>query len=101
MRKVNWKATEKAAIELKRKVKSLASATSYLQDRPEVGYFVDNISKNKVKLKECKISTLRRYVSLLDRYYFLVSSQVDKQYILDKKIEIELEISIREQIKKE
>ena len=39
---------------------------------------------------------MRRYVKLLDTFYFLVTSEKDKKKILDKKIEIENELNSRE-----
>lgn len=56
----------------------------------------DNISKNMVLIKDCKSSSLRRYVKLLDNFYYLVTKETDKQKILDKKIEIESELNSRE-----
>lgn len=95
MKRTNWKAIEKQMTELKRKAKNMAAATAYLTNKPEKGYFIDNISKNTVKISDCKSSTLRRYVGLLDKYYYLAVTPTDKQYFLDKKIEIESELNSR------
>lgn len=56
----------------------------------------DNISKNIVKISECKSSTLRRYIKLLDNFYYLVTSQKDREQILKKKIEVETELNNRD-----
>ena len=97
MRRTNWKNIEKQTTDLKRKIKHVQNASDYLAERPEEGYFIDNISKKKVKISECKESTLRRYLTSLDKYYYLVSSIGDKNFILEKKIEIENELEKRAQ----
>jgi hypothetical protein len=89
MRKVNWKKIVKSTKDLKRKVKNLSTVGDYLKDRPGEGLFKDNISKNIVHIDKAKSSSLRRYVKLLDSYYYIVSSASDKEWILSKKIEIE------------
>jgi hypothetical protein len=95
-RKVNWFNMEKAAKDLKRKVKNISAASDYLKDRPETGLFKDNISKNIIEIKKAKSSSLRRYVKLLDNYYYLISSQADREWLLSKKIEIETELNSRD-----
>jgi hypothetical protein len=87
---------EKAAKDLKRKVKNISAASNYLKDRPESGLFKDNISKNIIEIKKAKSSSLRRYVKLLDNYYYLISSQADRDWLLSKKIEIETELNSRD-----
>jgi hypothetical protein len=87
---------EKAAKDLKRKVKNISAASDYLKDRPETGLFKDNISKNIIEIKKAKSSSLRRYVKLLDNYYYLITSQADRDWLLSKKIEIETELNSRE-----
>lgn len=96
MKRVNWSNFESNAKALTRNVKNLKAAGDYLKDMPPEGYMRDNISKNLVKIKDCKSSSLRRYVKLLDNFYYLVSSQTDKTLILNKKVEIENELSTRE-----
>jgi hypothetical protein len=95
-RKVNWFNMEKASKDLKRKVKNISAASNYLKDRPESGLFKDNISKNIIEIKKAKSSSLRRYVKLLDNYYYLISSQADRDWLLSKKIEIETELNSRD-----
>jgi hypothetical protein len=95
-RKVNWFNMEKAAKDLKRKVKNISSASDYLKDKPETGLFKDNISKKIIVIKEAKSSSLRRYVKLLDNYYYLITSQADRDWLLSKKIEIESELNSRD-----
>lgn len=96
MRRVNWQSVEKQTKDLKRKIKNVKSAASYLENKPEKGYFIDNMANNKlVEISKCKSSTLRRFLKSLDKYYYLVSSQVDKDFILEKKIEIETELNAR------
>lgn len=96
MRKVNWKKVEKSTKDLKRKVKNLSAVGDYLKDRPGSGLFKDNISKNIVYIEKAKSSSLRRYVKLLDNYYYTVSSSSDKEWILSKKIEIETVLNGRD-----
>lgn len=95
MRRVNWSNAEKQAKDLKRKIKNVQNASSYLANKPELGFFIDNMSGKTVKIIECKSSTLRRFIKSLDKYYYLVSSQTDKDFILQKKIEIETELNKR------
>lgn len=96
MRRVNWNNVSKSAKSVKQSVKNLQAASEYLSKLPEEGYMLDNISKNVVKIKDCKSSSLRRYVSLLDKYYYLVNAQADRDMILEKKVEIEKELNTRE-----
>ena len=56
----------------------------------------DNISKNHVLIKDCKSSSLRRYVKLLDNFYYLANTEKIKNTILSKKIEVENELNSRE-----
>jgi hypothetical protein len=95
-RKINWGNVEKSAKDLKRKIKNLSAAGEYLKDKPELGYFKDNISKNTIKIVEAKSSSLRRYLKIIDNFYYLVTSNEDRQYLLNKKIEIETELNARE-----
>jgi hypothetical protein len=96
MRKVNWSTVEKQTKDLKRKIKNIQAASDYLKDRPEEGYFKDNISKNMVKIIDAKSSSLRRYVKVIDKYYDLVTSPSERKFLLDKKVEIESELNTRE-----
>ena len=100
-RKINWKNFEKQAKAQERKVKNLQGAGDYLKDRPEKGYFVDNISKNVVKISDAKSSSLRRYLKVIDNYYYLITSTEDKNYLLEKKVEIETELNHRDDAIKE
>jgi len=76
-------------------VKNIASLGKFLEEIPEEGYFVDNISKNKLRIENCKSSSLRRYVKLLDNFYYLITSPSDREKILNKKIELETELENR------
>jgi len=95
-RKTNWKNVEKTNKALLRKIKNMSGLSEYLADRPGDGYFKDNISKNIIKISDAKSSSLRRYVKLLDDYYYVVTSTEDKNYLLNKKIEIETELNSRD-----
>jgi hypothetical protein len=95
-KRVNWKNVENSSKDLRRKVKNALAAAEYLKSKPGPGIFIDNISKKEVVIKDVKSSSLRRYVKLLDNYYYLITSPTDRKYILDKKIEIERELNIRE-----
>ena len=62
------------AKDLRRKVKNAMAAAEYLKSKPGPGIFIDNISKKEVIIKDAKSSSLRRYVKLLDNYYYLITS---------------------------
>jgi hypothetical protein len=100
-RKVNWKNIEKSVKSQQRKIKNLQAAGDYLKNRPEKGYFIDNISKNPVKIIDAKSSSLRRYLKVIDNYYYLITSREDKNYLLEKKVEIETELNHRDDAIKE
>ena len=95
-RKVNWSNMEKSMKDLKKRIKDVTLAGDYLKDRPEPGYFRDNISKKIVEIKTAKSSTLRRFVKLLDKYYYLITAKADRDWLLAKKIEIETELNGRD-----
>jgi hypothetical protein len=88
-RKINWFNMEKSSKDLKRKVKNVKAAGDYLKDKPDSGRFKDNISKKIIEIEKAKSSSLRRYVKLLDSYYYLITSKEDRDWLLSKKIEIE------------
>ena len=96
MNKKKWAGIEKNAKTLKKNVKNLAAASEYLKNVPEEGYMLDNISKNVVEIKTCKSSSLRRYVKLLNNYFYLMNTEADRTRILKKKIEVEKELNGRE-----
>lgn len=96
MKKTNWAAMEKSAKLIKKNVKNLQQAGEFLREFPEDGYMRDNISKNLIEIKTAKSSSLRRYVKLLENFYYLVSSENEKEKILKKKIEIEAELNTRD-----
>jgi hypothetical protein len=87
---------EKSIKDVKKRIKDISSAGDYLKDRPEPGYFKDNISKKIIEIKETKSSTLRRFVKLMDKYYYLITAQSDREWILNKKIEVETELNGRD-----
>jgi len=95
-KRVNWVSVDKSAKDLRKKVKNATDAAEYLKSKPGVGKFIDNISKREIIIKDAKSSSLRRYVKLLDGYYYLITSPTDRQYILDKKIELEHELNSRD-----
>lgn len=96
MKKTNWSAMEKSAKLIKRNVKNIQQAGEFLKDFPEPGYMRDNISKNLIEIKNAKSSSLRRYVKLLENFYYLITSENDKEKVLNKKIEIEAELNTRD-----
>lgn len=96
MKRTNWSALEKSAKLIKKNVKNLQQAGEFLREFPEEGYMRDNISKNLIKIKEAKSSSLRRYIKLLENFYYLVTSESDRKKILNKKIEIENELNTRD-----
>jgi len=87
---------EKSIKDVKKRIKDISGAGDYLKDRPEPGYFKDNISKKIIEIKETKSSTLRRFVKLMDKYYYLITAQSDREWILNKKIEVETELNGRD-----
>jgi hypothetical protein len=95
-KKTNWKNVEKSNKALLRKIKNMSGLSEYLSDKPQDGYFKDNISKNIIKISDAKSSSLRRYIKLLDDYYYIVTSTEDRNYLLNKKIEIETELNGRD-----
>jgi hypothetical protein len=97
-RKVNWYNMEKAQKDLKRKVKNITMAGDYLKDKPGKGMFKDNISKNVIEIDKAKTSSLRRYIKLLDNYFYLVTSKNDRDWILGKKVEIETVLNNRDDV---
>ena len=56
----------------------------------------DNISKKIIEISKAKSSSLRRYVKLMDNFYYLITAQADREWILSKKIELETELNSRE-----
>lgn len=96
MKRTNWQSVEKSAKLIKKNVKNLQQAGEFLREFPEEGYMRDNISKNLIEIKTAKSSSLRRYIKLLDNFYYLVTSETEKQKILNKKIEIENELNTRD-----
>ena len=118
MNRVNWHAMEKATKTIKKNHKSLQKAGALLKNFPGPGQMTDwkmlpvknedgtdkldpigKVIKEKtivfVNIKDCKSPALRRYVSMLNTCYYLVTAEADKKRILDKKIEIESELNIR------
>lgn len=110
MAKMNWNNFEKNAKGIKKNIKNLKAAGEYLKEIPSEGYMSEYklVSKEtetgeKIKerqkvvslIKDCKSSTLRRYIKSLDNFYYLVTSQTDRDTILKKKIEIEKELNSR------
>lgn len=96
MKSVNWGNVEKSTKLAKKQVKNIQLVSEYLKNLPEKGKMLDNISKNVVEIKDCKSSSLRRYIKLLDNYYYIVNTEKDRNMILSKKIEIETELNGRE-----
>jgi hypothetical protein len=95
MRKVNWSIVEKQSKDIKKKVKNIQLAGEYLNDKPQKGYFKDNISKNMISILVAKSSSLRRYVKVIDKYYDLITSPSERKFLLEKKVEIETELNKR------
>lgn len=94
--KNNWKNVEKTAKLVKKNVKNIQAIGDYLSNLPGEGFMRDNISKNVFAIKDCKSSSLRRYIKLLDNYYYIVTTEKDRKLVLNKKIEIETELNNRE-----
>ena len=82
MKKTNWAAMEKSAKLIKKNVKNLQQAGEFLREFPEDGYMRDNISKNLIEIKTAKSSSLRRYVKLLENFYFKCYVYLQRNIIL-------------------
>jgi len=95
MKKTNWSSVEKSAKIIKKNVKNTKQVKEFLDNYPAEGYMRDNISKKQLAIAECKSSSLRRYIKLLENFYYLSMDQSEKARILTKKIEIEIEIAKR------
>jgi hypothetical protein len=95
-RKVNWAIMEKSTKDLKKKIKNVVAAGEYLKDKPEPGYFKDNMSKKIIKIEDAKSSTLRRVIKLVDKFYYLITAQEDRDWLLNKKIELETVLNSRD-----
>ena len=95
MARTNWNSLNKSAKLVKKNVKNLQQAGELFKEFPPDGFMRGNMSKKLVEIKKCKSSSLRRYIKLLDNFYYLVTSQADKEKILKKKIEIEKELNNR------
>lgn len=80
---------------LLQRIKNTKGVGEFLTNLPNEGEMRDNISKNVVKISDCKDSTLRRYEKLLKKYYQLVETPNDRKIISDKLNEIILEINKR------
>lgn len=95
MRK-RWAAVEKRQKSLLQQLKNTKGVSEFFSNLPEKGYMLDNFSKNMVKLSECKSSTLRRYDKLLTKYYHLVKKPEERKVISDKQLEVQEELSTRD-----
>ena len=87
-----WKQMEKQAAYLKKTVKTFGALESFLSEWPEEGKFIDPMSKETVALSDCKLSTLRRFDRLLDRYLKYTTSTQDILKLQKKKNEVEKEL---------
>lgn len=85
----------KSQKKLQQKIKNSKSVSEYFSDLPEAGYMRDNISKNMVKIVDCKSSTLRRYEKLLKKYYSLCQTPSERKTISDKLQEVKDELNTR------
>ena len=110
MKKTDWNNINKSAKAVKKNVKN-TKIVGDLLSRPLNMYVMrdystqtvvdENGNKTKVKkvidvdIRYCKNSTLRRFIKTLDNAYYLMTNEKDKKMILDKKIEIENELSLR------
>ena len=90
-----WKNQISSSKTLLQKIKNTKGVGEFLSNLPQEGEMRDNISKNIIKISECKDSTLRRYEKLLKKYYQLVETPSDRKIISDKLNEIILEINKR------
>ena len=118
MAKTNWHAMEKATRTIKKNHKNIIKGGALLKDFPPEGYMADwkqlpvknedgtdkvnelgKVIKEKqrvfVLIKDATSATLRRFIKTLDGCYYLVTSENDRNRILNKKIEIEDELNKR------
>jgi hypothetical protein len=94
--KTDWDSIIEEQKHLQQNIKNSKTLMEFFKDLPEDGYMRDNISKKKVLIKDCKESTLRRYVKLLKKYYTLARLPKDRKTINDKLKEIEDELKARQ-----
>ena len=110
MKRTNWNNVNKSAKTIKKNVKNI-KVVGDLFSEPLAMYVMkdyatetkvdENGNKTKVKkvvcvdIRDCKTSTLRRFIKTLDNAYYLMNNEKDKKMILDKKIEVENELSLR------
>lgn len=101
--KRNWKNAEKAAKELRSKIKNLKAIGVCLKDKPEKGFYLDSKVNKKtgekedkiVEIAKCKSPSLRRYKRQLNKFYYLVTDPAEQEYILSKINEIDSELEKR------
>ena len=98
MKSVNWSNVEKTAKLIKRNYKNIEYLADYLKNIPDDGYMRENKKRVFVELSECKDSSLRRYIKLLNSYYYLSETKKHKDLILKKKLEIENVLESRPKI---
>jgi hypothetical protein len=91
----DWQSVVKQQKAVQQRIKSQKGVTEFLADFPPTGYMKDNISKKQVVIKDLKTSTLRRYVKLLNKYYYLVKLPADRKILNDKLTEVQNELSTR------
>lgn len=93
---VNWSGILKSAKQTKKDTKNKLQMYEFFKNFPEKGYMRDNISKNMILITEAKSSSLRRYIKLLDNFFYLIDSENSRNKLLEKKVEIETELSKRD-----
>ena len=93
--KHDWESIVKQQKQVQQRIKSEKGVSEFFSDLPPAGYMRDNISKKQVIIKDLKTSTLRRYVKLLNKYYYMVTKPNDRKTINDKLKEVQDELAKR------
>jgi hypothetical protein len=91
----DWDAIMKQQKMVQQRIKSEKGVSEFFSDLPPAGYMRDNISKKQVVIKDLKTSTLRRYVKLLGKYYYMVTKPEDRKIVNDKLTEVQNELATR------
>lgn len=97
--KHNWAKIEKQQDSLQRLVKRRKKTTVLFSIMPEEGYMVDPLNGELKKLSDCTTTTLNRFVKSLNTMYKAtdLSETKNREFLLNKKIEIEKEIAARDE----
>lgn len=95
MRRVNWSDTKINAQTEYQSVKATLELAEYLKNIPDDGFINDNRTGEKLKISECRKTTLNRLLKFIVKLYYTAVKPEDKATILKKQKELEAEIDRR------